>query len=114
MANNNVLVPPKIYAPTTYTPPTSPPAYQPTPANQQYHQQYQKQQPGWIRGGQGRGRGRGTGQGHGGRLFDLPMTYCWTHENCCHNIGICSNPSHGHQQAATFQNHLGGNYRNRT
>ena len=42
------------------------------------------------------------------------MTYCWTHGNCYHNIGTCSNPSHGHQQAATFQNCLGGNNRNCT
>ena len=60
LTNNNVPVPPQIYAPTTYTTATPPPSYQPPPANQQYQQQYQKQQPGWMRGGQGRGRGRGT------------------------------------------------------
>ena len=114
--NNNVPVPPQIYAPTTYTPPTPPPSYQPPPANQQYQKQYQQQQPGWMRGGRGRGRGRGTGRGRGrgGRCFDLPMAYCWTHGNCYHNSETCRNPSRGHQQAATFQNHLGGNDRNCT
>ena len=65
---------------------------------------------------QGRGRGRVTvrGQGYGGIRFDHPMTYCWTHENCYHNSGTCSNPSHGYQHAATFQNSLEGNDRNCT
>ena len=49
--NNNVPVPPPIYAPTTYTPPPPPPSYQPPPANQQYPQKYQQQHPGWMRGG---------------------------------------------------------------
>ena len=61
-----------------------------------------------MRGGRGAGRGRGRG----GRHFDRIMTYCWTHGNFNHNSGTCSNPSRGHQQAATFQNPLGGNYRN--
>ena len=107
-------VTPPIYAPTTYTPPTPPPSYQPPPANQQYQQQYQQHQPGWMRGGRGRGRGRGTcqGRGSGGRHFDRPMTYCWTHGNYYHNSGTCINTSHGHQQAATFHNRLGVNDRN--
>ena len=69
-----------------------------------------------MRGGRGRGRGRGAGRGRGrgGRRFDCPMTNCWTHVNCYHNIGTCSNPSHGNQQAANFHNHLGGNDRNCT
>ena len=116
LTNNNVPISPPIYAPTTYTPPPPPPSYQPPPANQQYQQQYQRQQPGWMRGGRGRGRGSGTGrgQGRGGRCFDHPMTYCWTHGNCYHNSGTCSNTSHAHQQAAAFQNRLGGNDRNCT
>ena len=113
-STNWIPVPPQIYAPTTYTSATPPPYYQPPPANQQYQQYYQQQQPGWMRGGRGRGRGHGTGRGQGreGRRFDRPMTYCWKHGNCYHNSGTCSNPSHGHQQAATFQNLLGGNDRN--
>ena len=97
-----------MYAPTSYTPPPLPPSYQPPPANQPYQKQYQQQQPGWMRGGRGRGcgRGAGQGQGRGGRRFDCPMSYWWTHGNCYHNSGTCRNPSHGHQQAATFQNRL--------
>ena len=62
--------------------------------------------------GRGYGRGSGRGRGRGGRRFDRPMTYFWTHGNCYHNSVTCSNNSHGHQQASTFQNRLGGNDRN--
>ena len=61
LTNNNVPIPPQIYAPKTYTPATPPLSYQPPPSNKQYQQQYQQQQPGWIRVGQERGRGCGTG-----------------------------------------------------
>ena len=114
LTNNNIPVPPQIYAPKTYTPPPPPLSYQTLPDSQQYQQHYQQQQPVWVRGGRGRGRGRGTGRGRGGRRFDRPMTYFWKHGNCYHNSGTCSNPSHGHQQAATFQNRLGGSDRNCT
>ena len=104
LTNNNVPVSPQIYAPTTYTPATPPPSYQPPPTNQQYQQQYQQHQPGWMREGRGRRRGHGTGRGkrQGRRRFDPLMKYCWTHGNCYYNSGTCSNPSHGHQQAVNF------------
>ena len=107
LTNNNFPFPPPLYTPTAYTPPHPPPSYQPPPTNQQY----QQQQSVWMRGGRGGGRGCGAcqGQGRGGRRFDIPVTYCWTHVNCYHNSRTCSNPSHGHQQASTLQNSLGGN-----
>ena len=112
--------PPFVQPPPAYVPPPPPHQHQQPPYNQQYQQE---QLPGWMiggrgRGGRGRGRGggraagRAAGQGRGNRRFDRPMTYCWTHGNCYHNSGTCNSPAQGHQQAATFQNRLGGNHRN--
>ena len=34
--------------------------------------------------------------------------YCWTHGGCNHSSGQCSRKAPGHQDGATFENHMGG------
>ena len=68
--------------------------------------------------GRGRGRGRGDGRGRGGRgdpAFRRQRNtslYCWTHGGCGHTSVTCLNKVTGHQDAATFQNKMGGSATN--
>jgi hypothetical protein len=63
-------------------------------------------------GRDGRGRGRGGRFGNGGRNHYRQRNtslYCWTHGGCGHLSSACETKLEGHQNAATFQNKMGGN-----
>ncbi len=65
------------------------------------------------------GRGRGGRGGRGGRNGGRGVPYqrrynmyCWTHGGCGH-LGVgCRNKAEGHQDAATFENKMGGSTQN--
>ena len=66
-------------------------------------------------GGRGRGTGRGggsQGRGRGGRGANrYPRrynSYCWSHGGCGHLGNTCRDKKPGHQDAATFENKMGG------
>lgn len=75
------------------------------------------------RGGRGTRGGRGARGGRGGRgalnttnIFGRHprwhrsnvSRYCWSHGACNHNSSECNNPLPGHQNAAIFENRMGG------
>jgi hypothetical protein len=61
----------------------------------------------------GRGAGRGGRGGRGGGAFVRRYNmYCWTHGGCAHLGPSCRNKADGHQDAATFENKMGGSTAN--
>jgi hypothetical protein len=71
------------------------------------------------RGGNGRGyqgrnpRGGFGNRGRGNNYRQRKTTiYCWTHGGCGHTGNTCLTKLPGHQDAATFENKLGGNTAN--
>jgi hypothetical protein len=62
-------------------------------------------------------RGRGGYQGRGGRGNNNRRNtslYCWSHGGAGHTSADCNTKLAGHQDAATFQNKMGGSTRNCT
>jgi hypothetical protein len=63
--------------------------------------------------GRGRGRSRGGREGRGNNYRQRNTSiYCWTHGACGHASTICLTKLAGHQNAATFQNKMGGSTNN--
>ena len=105
---------------TIQQPPQFPCQFQPfqpafqmnTPPFQPYYPgNYQQFGQGGRGGRGGRGRGRGGGRG-GGRGYNQQRQdtskYCHSHGACGHWSWQCNTPKPGHQNAATFENKMGG------